>query len=106
MDEATKVNKPLSQLWETRDKSPTQQDFLLLAGLYKNLGKLGEQEEVLEKALELLKKGGGGPPGTSIRWTLQLTALKSSSQKFEWQYIGTNSAFSWQSGQSLKRNNC
>lgn len=54
---------------------------MLLAGLYKNLGKLGEHEEFLEKALVLLKKG-QEVSCLLIRWTLQLIAFKSSAKKY------------------------
>jgi hypothetical protein len=68
------------QLWEARSQAVTEQDYLLLAGLYKNMGKLGDNAECLEKALVLLKKG-KGPAALALRWTLQLTAMKSSLKK-------------------------
>lgn len=59
----------------------TQEDYLLLAGLYKNLGKLGEHEESLEKAILLLQKG-NAPLQIEVRWILQLTAMKSTLKKY------------------------
>lgn len=47
------------------------------AALLKNIGKLGDHEESLEKAIQLISKLPHLKPVT-VRWLLQFAALKSS----------------------------
>jgi len=67
---------------------------MLLAGLYKNLGKMGDSEDCLEKALVLIKKG-KGPTGRIIKWMLQLIAHKSSLKKYIVDDSGIVTVSSW-----------
>jgi hypothetical protein len=64
-----------------------------MAGLYKNLGKLGEHEEFLQKGLDFLRKARGNCC-MGIRWTLQLIAFKSSAKKYHSAYNKTRRVLS------------